>query len=177
MNPDYSFAFGSLRAIFVIIMWSFFSFCILLFGAEIMANMRVREMILLKKIFFKRPVSKELNRHIMERFAKKYFEGEMIYGAGELSNNMFAILSGKVGIKKVGINNNGETTAILGEGAHFGELSMFLDEPRSENVVAMMDDTNLLVISKNNFETIIREHPLIVFNILKEMAFRMKTDR
>ncbi|MCX5810266.1 MAG: cyclic nucleotide-binding domain-containing protein [Proteobacteria bacterium] len=113
----------------------------------------------------------------MERFAKKYFEGEMIYGAGELSNNMFAILSGKVGIKKVGINNNGETTAILGEGAHFGELSMFLDEPRSENVVAMMDDTNLLVISKNNFETIIREHPLIVFNILKEMAFRMKTDR
>ena len=172
MNPDYGFAFGSLRAIFVIILWSFFSFCILLFGAEMIANMRVREMILLKKLFFKKPLSKALNRHIMEKFVKRYSEGEKIYEAGEPSNSMFSILSGKVGI-----NKNGETIAILDEGALFGDLSMFLDEPRNENAAAMMDDTGLLVISKKNFETIIREHPLIVFNILKKIALKMKTDR
>ena len=85
---------------------------------------------------------------------------------------MFSILSGKVGI-----NKNGEITSILDEGAHFGDLSMFLDEPRDESATAMIDDTSLLMISRNNFETIIKEHPLVVFDILKEMALRIKTDR
>ncbi len=172
MNPHYGFAFGSLRAIFVIIVWSFFSFCILLFGAEIMANMRTREIILLKKIFFRRPLSKALNRHVMEKFVKRYAKGEKVYETGEPSNNVFSILSGKVGI-----NKNGEITSILDEGAHFGDLSMFLDEPRDESATAMIDDTSLLMISRNNFETIIKEHPLVVFDILKEMALRIKTDR
>ncbi len=170
VNPHYGIAFGSLRAIFTLIVWSFLSFCILLFGAEIMANMRNKEVILLKKILFKRRVSKSINKEIMERFAKNYNKGEIIYDRGEGANNMFYILSGKVEV------NEGEKAAsTIGEGAYFGALSMFLEEPRTDSALALTDDTRLVLISRDNFETIVRGHPMIVFDVLKNMALAMKT--
>lgn len=37
-NPNYGFAFGSLKAIFIILLWVYYFFSVLLFGAEIIAN-------------------------------------------------------------------------------------------------------------------------------------------
>lgn len=172
MNPHYGFAFGSLRAIFTLIVWSFLSFCILLFGAEIMANMRNEEIILLKKILFKRHVSKSVNKEIMERFAKNYNEGDVIYNPGEPAISMFYILTGKVKITE-----GEKAPSIMGEGAFFGALSMFLEEPRTDNALAFTDDTRLVLISRDNFETIVKEHPMIVFTVLKDMASVMKANR
>ncbi len=168
-NPHYGFAFGSLRAIFVIIVWSYCSFCMLLFGGEIMATMRNREIILLKKLFFKRPVSEGVNKQILEKFVKNYSEGERIYEEGEPASCMFYILSGEVLIRK---DQKGSVT--LREGTYFGEVSMFLEEPRTDRASAMMNDTKLVIISRDNFQTIIKGHPMVAFNILKEMAFRLK---
>lgn len=39
-NPQYGFTFGSLKAIFVIIVWIYYSFGVLLFGIEVIANLR-----------------------------------------------------------------------------------------------------------------------------------------
>lgn len=169
-NPHYGFAFGSLRAIFVVIIWSYCSFCMLLFGAEMMASMRNREIILLKKLFFKRPVSKGVKRQIVEKFVRDYNEGEMIYEAGEPANCMFHILSGEVSIRKG--DAPGQT---LGQGAYFGDISMFLEEPRTDSALASTDNTQLAIISRSNFQTIIKEHPAVAINILKEMALRLRT--
>ena len=65
----------------------------------------------------------------------------------------------------------------LGEvhaGGWVGEMSMLLDEPRSATVRAQESGTELVVISQQNFETILRENPKIVHAILREMAVRVK---
>lgn len=41
-NPQYGFTFGSLKAIFVVIVWIYYSFSVLLFGTEVIANLRRR---------------------------------------------------------------------------------------------------------------------------------------
>ena len=169
MNPNYGFAFGSLRAISVVIVWSYFSFCIMLFGAEMMANMRNRDLILLKKLIFGRSLSTAMTRQVIDKFVRTYNESETIYSQGERANGMFYVLSGRVNIFK-----NDALPTTLGEGTYFGDLSMFLEEPRNDTATAVTDDTRLVVISRDNFLTIIKEHPMIVFSILKDMASRMK---
>lgn len=42
-NPQYGFTFGSLKALFVIIIWIYYSFIVLLFGIEVIANLRRRK--------------------------------------------------------------------------------------------------------------------------------------
>ncbi len=85
---------------------------------------------------------------------------------------MFYILSGKVEVKE-----GEQTTSTIGEGAYFGALSMFLEEPRTDSASALTDDTRLVLISHDNFETIVRGHPMIVFDVLKNTALAMRANR
>jgi membrane protein len=41
-NPQYGIAFGSLKTLFIIILWIYYSFTALLFGTEIIANLKMR---------------------------------------------------------------------------------------------------------------------------------------
>lgn len=42
-NPQYGITFGSLKTLFIIILWIYYSFTALLFGTEIIANMKIRQ--------------------------------------------------------------------------------------------------------------------------------------
>jgi len=53
-------------------------------------------------------------------------------------------------------------------------MAMLLRSPRTATVIAVEDDTRLIRIREDNFETILRENPKIVHGILKEMAERVK---
>lgn len=52
-NPQYGFTFGSLKAIFIIIIWIYYSFIVLLFGAEVIANLRRKDVLILRGCFMK----------------------------------------------------------------------------------------------------------------------------
>ncbi|MDP3111769.1 MAG: YihY/virulence factor BrkB family protein, partial [Thermodesulfovibrionales bacterium] len=51
-NPQYGFTFGSLKALFIIIIWIYYSFIVLLFGAEVIANLRRKDVLILRKLFY-----------------------------------------------------------------------------------------------------------------------------
>ena len=168
-NPNYGVTFGSLKAIFILIIWVYYQFAVILFGTEIMANIRRREALLLAQLFRGKGAGRKGPTRVMERFARSLSRGEVICREGEEGQEMFYILWGSVDIRRAD-----KTLRVMREGEYFGEMAMLLGSPRVATVVAAEDDTRVVRISRDNLEVILRENPKIVMSILREMAERVK---
>jgi membrane protein len=166
-NPAFGIAFGSLKAIFIILLWVYCSFSVILFGAEIMVHMRKKEVLLLKRLFDRGSPVGDAAMVTMKRLIRDYPADEPIIVEGDSGNSMFYILSGSVRISK-----HGQVLNVLAQGEYFGEMAMLLNAPRVASAQAV-EDTQLILISQDNFETLLREEPKIVMAILKKMALRL----
>ena len=167
-NPDYGYAFGSLKAVFLVIIWAYYTFAVILLGAEVIANVRRREALLLKGLFAP-DESRAVSKTLLGRFVRTCGEGEVLFREGDSGNEMYYVLSGAVSLSR-----KGSQLIALKEGCYFGEMSMLLNVPRTATATGATGATKLVVISHDNFDTILRENPAIVQRILKEMALRLK---
>ncbi len=168
-NPDYGVAFGSLKTLFIVIIWVYYSFLVILFGAEIIANFEKRDALLMKGLFLRPDNGQRINETFFRSHIRIYNKGDIVFVEGDKGNNMYFILSGSVSI-----NRNDQTIRTMERDDYFGEMSMLLNAPRSATVRVEEDHTRLIHISRDNFETILREDPEIILAILKEMALRLK---
>jgi len=167
-NPGFGEAFGSLKTLFIMILWVYYCFLVILFGAELMVHIGKKEALLLKNIFKDPGASPRISGRWIGRFIQEYAEGEVVFLQGERGERMFYILSGSVRI-------SGERGLIrnMGPGEYFGEMSMLLSATRTATVTAMEPATRLVGLSKKNFELILQDNPQIVLSILKEMTRRL----
>jgi len=62
---------------------------------------------------------------------------------------------------------------VLGVSEHFGELSLIDDQPRSAHVIAM-EDTNLLVLRRDDFRRRVEANPGVAWLLLVELARRLR---
>ena len=168
-NPGFGEAFGSLKTLFIMILWVYYCFLVILFGAELMVNIGKKEALLLKNLFVGSGASPQMPGRWIGRFIQEYAEGEVIFHQGESGERMFYILSGSVRI-----SGQGGLIRIMGPGEYFGEMSMLLSAPRTATVTATEPATRLAALSKKNFELILQDNPQIVLSILKEMTRRLK---
>ena len=167
-NPDYGYAFGSLKAVFLVIIWAYYTFAVILLGAEVIANVRRREALLLKGLFAPGE-SRAISQTLLGRFVRTCGVGEVLFHEGDSGNEMYYVLAGAVSLSRKG----GQLIA-LKEGGYFGEMSMLLNVPRTATATGVAGVTKLIVISHDNFDMILRENPGIVQSMLKEMAMRLK---
>jgi membrane protein len=165
LNPNYGFAFGSLKAVFLMVIWVYYFFTVMLAGAEIMANMKRREALLFKGLFF----SPKAGRGIPNRFIRTYGTGDIVFKEGETGGMMYYILSGVLSVSK-----KGKILRIIKENDYFGEIAMLLAVPRTATITVIEPDTRLACISHDNFEILLRENPGVVLTILREMSARLK---
>jgi len=165
-NPDYAQTFGSLRIIFIMILWVYYCFLVTLFGAEIMVTFKKREALLLKGIFLE---DSDVHGRLIRKFIRHCHQGDMVFQEGEKGNMMFYVLSGSVNILK-----KGQILRVMRKGDYFGEMAMLIDTDRTATAIAVEDDTKLVCISRDNFDVILTENPKVVFAILKEMTMRLK---
>ncbi len=168
-HPDYGQAFGSLRMLFIVIIWLYYCFLVTLFGAEIMVNFRKRDALLLKGIFLGDVDFSDVPKSLIRKFIKRYQTGDVIFREGERGNDMSYVLSGAVNIWK-----KDQVIRTMKKDDYFGEMSMLVDTPRTATAIASEPDTQLVGISRDNFDVILRENPKIVLAILKEMTLRLK---
>jgi membrane protein len=168
-NPGFGEAFGALKTLFIMVTWVYYCFLVILFGAELMVNIGKKEALLLKGLFLNRePSSKSLGQW-MSRFVQEYEAGTVIFKQGEMGDRMYYLLSGSVHI----IGNQG-LLRTMRQGDYFGEMSMLLNSPRTATVRVAEEGAQLIILSRKNFELILRDNPEIVFSILKEMTHRLK---
>ena len=167
-NPDYGYAFGSLKAVFLVIIWAYYTFAVILLGAEVIANVRRREALLLKG-FFNPGKDMSCSKTLLNKFLRTYNESHVLFHEGDSGNEMYYVFAGAVSLSR-----KGKEFLAVREGGYFGEMSMLLSAPRTATATVVEADTKLVVISQDNFDMILRENPEIVRRILKEMALRLK---
>lgn len=104
--------------------------------------------------------------------AMKYPKNAVIINEKDEMYNMYIILAGSVRVVK----NYGEfkqvVVASLGVGDFFGEMSLFLQKPRTATVVTA-EETIVLAINQENINEVIRLNPKMLFNILKTLCARI----
>ena len=164
-NPGYGLVFGSFKSLFVVVIWTYYSLVVFLFGAEIAAAIGRRETVYIKRLMERRgPVpAAALGRHVL-----RFERGGAVFSDGEPGDRMFYVLSGTISIRK------GERElSTVGPGQYFGGVSFLLEVPRIAEAV-VTDDAELVIITRENIAHLMHESPDIIITIMKEIAGRLR---
>lgn len=166
-NPNFGYAFGSVKAIFLLIVWVYYSFAALLLGAEIMANTYRRDALLLRGLLDENSKPGAGDSALMKKFEREVQPGDVLFQEGDSGAEMFVVLEGSVRLSK-----GGRDLAVMGPGKYFGEMSLLRNVPRSATATAA-EAVRVAVINKGNFDLLVRENPVLVRGILEELARRL----
>lgn len=111
---------------------------------------------LLRKIsYFERSTEVELFALIARGYRKHFDVGEVICHEGDPSDEFYIILSGAV---EVFSEKNHQAIATLREGEFFGEISLLTGTPRTATVRALVVNTVLFVVERQQLQKLLSEH-------------------
>lgn len=167
-NPNFGYAFGSLKAIFLLIVWVYYTFAVLLFGAEVAANTRRREALVVRRYLLAGGALPAGRSTLLDRYVRRLDAGAWLFREGETGHELFMVLQGSLRLSR-----GGQELTVARPGDYFGEMSMLLDAPRSAGAEALEPDTQVMAVSESNFDLLLRENPALVRRMLKDMAERL----
>lgn len=124
------------------------------------------------------PIFSNLSYEEMMEVAKvtreKIFEkGEMLYMAGEKSEKLYVIHSGKVKITRFTDTGKEQVIRVLGTGDFMGELSLFSPLPLTDNGEAL-SRTIACIIDGKKLKDLMKKYPVIAFKIMEELSQRLE---
>jgi CRP/FNR family transcriptional regulator, cyclic AMP receptor protein len=97
----------------------------------------------------------------------------LIVSQSDPGDSMFIIDQGRVKVVLYGDSGREVILSIFRSGEFFGEMSLLDGQPRSANVIAL-EDSKLLVLSRDDFVKHLNEFPSTALNILAEMSTRLR---
>ena len=168
-NPDYGFAFGSLKAVFMLLIWIYYSFVAILLGVEVAACIHWREAILVKELFVS-PEKRHTYAERLRQYRQGYEENHVLFNEGDPGDSMYYIVSGGVRLTR-----GAQVLQTMGEGEYFGEMAMLLKANRSATAIVSEPGTQLVAISAANMDAMLRQNPAVILSLLQEMARRLKS--
>lgn len=118
--------------------------------------------------FFKDFTKEELNLLLKLMGTAYYSQGEKILKEGEASHLLMVIVEGKVKVVKKIDEQTTKVLAILEKGEVIGEMSFF-DEGIHNATVIAHTDTNLLVLSKDDYDFLEQKDSKLTIKLLKKV--------
>ncbi len=104
---------------------------------------------------------------------KTFEKGEMLYMAGEKSEKLYVIHSGKVKITRFTDTGKEQVIRVLGSGDFMGELSLFSPLPLTDNGEAL-SRTIACMIDGKKLKDLMKKYPVIAFKIMEELSQRLE---
>ena len=116
--------------------------------------------------------SEGLNK--ISKIIKKYSlkKGEQLFKEKDETKGLWLIHSGKIEISRVTADGWRQTLAVLTPGHFFGELSIIENRRHVASAVAI-EETELLLLPKEDFERLFEEDMALACNIVKRIAIVM----
>ncbi|MEO1231695.1 MAG: cyclic nucleotide-binding domain-containing protein [Myxococcota bacterium] len=108
----------------------------------------------------------------LDSFERAFFQaGEAIVREGEPGREAFLVVDGAAAALAAGTGENGPVVQGFAPGQVFGELALLTDLPRSTTVVAT-EPTDLMVISRDNFERQVSTNPDLALSMMSSIGER-----
>ncbi|MCB9744764.1 MAG: cyclic nucleotide-binding domain-containing protein [Alphaproteobacteria bacterium] len=103
----------------------------------------------------------------------RYPAGQPVFQERDLGQAMYLVVSGRLSVIK-----GGKEISRLNKGAFFGEMSM-LDQPRRSATVRSLEESELLVITRDAFFGLLKRDPTlavkVLWNMLRHVSARLRT--
>lgn len=124
------------------------------------------------------PLLSGIDRAEIARFAeltreRTYPRGSVILFEDDPGDSLFIVKRGRVKVVLIGEDGREVILGLLGAGDHFGELSLIDGHPRSAHVIAM-EDSQLIVLRREDFRRRVQESPSVAWALLVEISRRLR---
>lgn len=119
--------------------------------------------------FFEEFSSEEID-FFSKNLSLRYFpEQTCLFNEGDIGDFLFFIVEGKIEVRLEPTESKHIIVATFDRGSCVGEMSIVDDYPRSATVV-VTEPSELLLLTRNRFESICREDPSIGIKFLRGIA-------
>ncbi len=111
---------------------------------------------------------------LASRVSKRHLErGAVLFGEGDACKGLFLVVSGKVRIFKLSPAGREQVLSVEGPGSSFAEVPVFDGGPYPASASAL-EDTNVLFISRRDFQNFCREHPDVALKVIAVVGSRLR---
>lgn len=115
----------------------------------------------------------EMTRVSQATREKSYPKNSVILFEDDPGDALYAVLSGQVKVVLIGEDGREVILSILKAGDFFGEMALIDDQPRSAHVIAT-EDSNLVVLRREDFWKCLEEMPRIALGLLQALSRRLR---
>ncbi len=93
-------------------------------------------------------------------------KGDVLAEIGEVGDNLYFIISGEIRLIR---NDEGKENEVarVKEGELMGEMSFFDKRPRTVRLIAAVDNTKMLKLTRAMYDRLKVQHPFIAVNLLE----------
>ncbi|PIQ29102.1 hypothetical protein COW36_18085 [bacterium (Candidatus Blackallbacteria) CG17_big_fil_post_rev_8_21_14_2_50_48_46] len=98
--------------------------------------------------------------------------GEILFREGEAGDRVFFIMQGRVKVHQTHSEGHEQELAQLADGDIVGEMAVLDDRPRSATVTAL-EETDVMVVLKENFLASMEQQPQLAIRFLKLLSDRI----
>jgi len=117
-------------------------------------------------------MGEDIQTQLFSRLGKKVPAGTTLFHEGDHGAEMYILQSGRVKISKR-IRGVEKTLATLEKGEFFGEMAILNDKPRSATA-EVIEDSEMLVIDRKTFDSLLRSNVEIAVRFIKRLADRLR---
>jgi CRP/FNR family cyclic AMP-dependent transcriptional regulator len=110
---------------------------------------------------------------VKEVTRKSYPRGTAIIAAGDTTDSLYVVISGRFKVMISDDEGREVILAILGPNEYFGEMGLIDDHPRSASVVAI-EACEVLALSKRDFKKCLEENFEMTMTVMRGLVKRLR---
>lgn len=129
--------------------------------------------ILRKTPLFANLTEAELQALVRRTSRRRFGQGEQLFAEGDPCTGLFLVASGKIRIFKLSASGREQVLAVEGPGSSFAELPVF-DGGNYPAAASAVEDTEVLFISRKDFQNFCREHPDVALKVIAVVGSRLR---
>jgi CRP/FNR family cyclic AMP-dependent transcriptional regulator len=104
---------------------------------------------------------------------KRFQKSEQLFAEGDPCAGLFLVAAGKIRIFKLSPSGREQILAVEGPGSSFAELPVF-DGGNYPAAASAIEDTEVLFISRKDFQSFCREHPDVALKVISVVGSRLR---
>lgn len=104
---------------------------------------------------------------------KHYPKDGVVFFENEAGDTLFMVAQGRIKVTILGDDGREIILSVLGSGEYFGEMALLDNEPRSATAIAA-EDSELLSLSRADFEGVLALNPAMMMILIKVLTSRLR---